>query len=204
VGKAVVEIDDTLVHEFLLPEKRATIGPFGHVSSQTHAIVSERGWPQKRLRVGPNVGIRDGPHIIEDLRMFCDRVGRAFALGLALSVACLENVWAQEDFPFEREMLLDARPMKGSKRLPGLEVQPGGAAVIDLWCNSLQARITVNGDAITITAGEKTDRQCAPERAQADSELTDVLAQVSQWQWDGEDAVVLIGPKRLRFRLLTN
>jgi heat shock protein HslJ len=136
--------------------------------------------------------------------MFRDRIGRAFALGLVLSVACLGDLWAQEDFPFEREMLLDARPMKGSKRLPGLEVQSGGAAVIDLWCNSLHARIAVNGDAITITAGEKTDRQCAPERAQADGELADVLAQVSQWRWDGEDAVVLIGPKQLRFRLLTN
>src|SRR5262245_48028149 len=136
--------------------------------------------------------------------MFCDRVGRAFALGLVLGVACPTSAIAQEDFPFEREMLLDARPMKGSKRLPGLEVQPGGAAVIDLWCNSLQARVAVNGDAITITADEKTDRQCAPERAQADSELMDVLAQVSQWQWAGEGAVVLIGSKSQRFRVRTS
>jgi heat shock protein HslJ len=136
--------------------------------------------------------------------MLRDRVGRAFALGLVLGIACLENVRAQEDFPFEREMLLDARPMKGSKRLPGLEVQPDGAAVIDLWCNSVQARIVVNGDALTITLGEKTDRQCTPERAQADGELTDVLTQASHWRWDGEEAVILIGPKTLRFRLLTN
>jgi heat shock protein HslJ len=135
--------------------------------------------------------------------MFRDRVGRAFALGLVLVVVCVDNASAQEDFPFERELLFDARPMKGSKRVPGIEVQSDGTAAIDLWCDSLQGRVVVNADAITIMPGEKTDRQCAPERVQADSELIEALTQVSNWRWDG-DAVTLIGPKPLRFRLQTN
>ena len=74
-------------------------------------------------------------------------VARAFALGLVgffISVACAR---AQEDFPFEHELLLDARPMKGSKRIPTLSVEPDGTATIDLWCNSMKAQINVNGDA---------------------------------------------------------
>jgi heat shock protein HslJ len=110
---------------------------------------------------------------------------------------------AQEDFPFEQELLLDAHPMKGSKRIPSFSVEPDGSATIDLWCNSMQARISVNGDTISISAGEKTDQSCAPERQQADEDLVTALTSVTSWRWDGE-SLLLVGPKTLRFRQQTN
>jgi heat shock protein HslJ len=130
-------------------------------------------------------------------------VARAFALGLVglvISAACAR---AQEDFPFEHELLLEAHPMKGSKRIPNLSVEPNGTATIDLWCNSMQAQINVNGEAISISAGEKSNQSCAPERQQADDDLAAALVAVTSWRWDGE-SLLLIGPKTLRFRQQTN
>ena len=130
-------------------------------------------------------------------------VARAFALGLVgffISVACAR---AQEDFPFEHELILDARPMKGSKRIPTLSVEPDGSATIDLWCNSMQARISVTGETIAISDGEKGDQTCAPERQQADEDLAAALTSVTSWRWDGE-SLLLIGQKTLRFRQQTN
>ncbi len=129
-------------------------------------------------------------------------VARAFALGLVglvISAACAR---AQEDFPFEHELLLDAHPIKGSKRIPNLSVEPDGTATIDLWCNSMQAKINVNGEAISISAGEKGSQSCEPERQQADEELASALASVTSWRWDGE-SLLLIG-STLRFRQQTN
>ncbi len=130
-------------------------------------------------------------------------VGRAFALGLVGFIISAPCAQAQEDFPFEHELLLDARPMKGSKRIPNLSVEPDGTATIDLWCNSMQAQINVNGEAISISAGEKSNQSCAPERQQADDDLASALVAVTSWRWDGEN-LLLIGPKTLRFRQQTN
>jgi heat shock protein HslJ len=135
--------------------------------------------------------------------MLWTRIGGALALSLTFCATCPGGTPAQEDFPFDRELLLDARPIKGSKRLPSLEVEANGAATIELWCNSVQARIAVNGEGVAISAGEKTDRQCTPERAQADDQLLETLTQVAGWRWDGEN-LILVGAKELRFRLQTN
>jgi heat shock protein HslJ len=130
-------------------------------------------------------------------------IGPAIALGLVGFVMFAAGARAQEDFPFEHELLLDAHPMKGSKRIPMLSVEPDGTATIDLWCNSMQAQINVNGEAISISAGEKGSQSCAPERQQADEELASALASVTSWRWDGE-SLLLIGSKTLRFRQQTN
>jgi heat shock protein HslJ len=129
--------------------------------------------------------------------------GPAIALGLVGFIVFAAGARAQEDFPFEHELLLDAHPMKGSKRIPTLSVEPDGAATIDLWCNSMHAQINVNGDAISISAGEKSNQSCAPERQQADEDLAAALASVTSWRWDGEN-LELIGAKTLRFRQPTN
>ncbi len=130
-------------------------------------------------------------------------LGRAFALGLVCCVMFAARARAQEDFPFEHELLLEAHPMKGSKRIPSLSVESDGTATVDLWCNSMQAQISVNGEAISISAGEKSNQSCAPERQQADEDLAAALIAVTSWRWDGE-SLLLIGPKTLRFRQQTN
>jgi heat shock protein HslJ len=125
----------------------------------------------------------------------------AFSLGILMSSVCVAA--AGSDFPFGHELLLDARPMKGSKQLPSLDIRADGAAEIDLWCNSVQGQIVVSQDTITITTGDKTERQCAPERMRGDDDILAALSQVTSWHLQG-DTLILSGPRTIRFRMETN
>ena len=98
---------------------------------------------------------------------------------------------------------MDTRPMKGSKRVPFIEVAAGGSATIDLWCNSVQSQFVVAADTVTILMGQKTARTCSQAQAYADDALLDALQQATNWKRDG-DGIVLIGPQQLRFRPSTN
>ena len=99
--------------------------------------------------------------------------------------------------------MLDADAMRGSKRIPVLDIAANGTADIDLWCNSVKAQLIVAANTITIITGNKTARQCPPDRARADDELLDALNQATNWQME-EGALVLTGGKTLRFRVQTN
>jgi heat shock protein HslJ len=110
---------------------------------------------------------------------------------------------AAENFPFNDELLLDTEPMRGSKRVPMLDIRPDGAVLIDLWCNSVQGQFVVAADTITVLTGPKTSNTCSPERERADAEMLSLLEQVTNWRREG-DALALIGPQTLRFRRATN
>jgi hypothetical protein len=103
-------------------------------------------------------------------------------------------------FPFDQELLLDTAPMRGSKRIPSLEVLSNGAAIIDLWCASVRGRVRVDGPAISIVPHSADPGSCPPERLQQDADMLSVLTQVTTWRREG-DAVVLIGPQVLRYRV---
>jgi hypothetical protein len=107
-------------------------------------------------------------------------------------------------FPFDRELMLDASPMRGSKRVPIIEVSQNGAASIDLWCASARAAVNVGDGSITIVPGEvQQPAQCAPERQSSDESLLAALAQVTNWRRRG-DVIEFVGATTLRFRLMTN
>ena len=108
------------------------------------------------------------------------------------------------EFPFEKELLLDVRAMPGSKRVPSLEVEAGGLATLDLWCNSLKAQLTVANGTVSFALGDKTDRQCTPDRVSADDALLADLAQVTAWRQQDGLLVLEGGSKPLRFRSSTN
>jgi heat shock protein HslJ len=127
----------------------------------------------------------------------------ALALGCAATAMLAPAVAAQSQFPFGSELMLDVKPMKGSKRVPMLDIDQKGLAEIDLWCNSVKGQLVVAGDTITIITGEKTERTCPPERAQADDEVLGALNEVTSWRREG-DILVLIGTRTMRFRLQTN
>ncbi len=128
------------------------------------------------------------------------------AAAILVLLTCSSSI-AAEAFPFDRELLLDAAPMRPGKRMPLLTIEPGGNAKIDLWCRSVPARIEISESAMKIEAGPLPEGQpdmmsagqCTPERMQADEELLGALSQVAGWHWDSED-LVLEGPKPLRFR----
>jgi heat shock protein HslJ len=125
-----------------------------------------------------------------------------FALAL-LGLLAAGTSQAQPAFPYDRDMVLDARPMRGSKRVPILAISEGGEAQIDLWCKRGRGQAEIAGDTITITIGAMNDEPCTPERAQADEGMLVALSQITNWSIRG-DAVTLIGAKTLHFRVATN
>jgi heat shock protein HslJ len=110
---------------------------------------------------------------------------------------------ASEPFPFGTALMLDAAPLRGSKRIPTIEIQENGTASIDLWCASARAQAIVGDNSITIAPGDLQSSQCDPERQSRDEKLLAALAQVTNWRRSGE-LIELLGATPLRFRLMTN
>jgi heat shock protein HslJ len=132
-----------------------------------------------------------------------NRRGWFLALSLVVMGAISPGIAAESSFPFDKELILEARPMKGSKRVPILTIGSQGEAEIDLWCNSVKAQLVIAGNTITILTGSKTDRQCEPARMKGDDDLLAALLEVTEWRRDGE-VLILSGGKTLRFRMASN
>ncbi len=110
---------------------------------------------------------------------------------------------AEKAFPFGAELMLDASPLYGSKRVPIIEIEENGDASIDLWCASVRGEATVGANSITIVAQPPASAQCPPERQTGDQDLLTALTHVTAWRRDG-DTVELFGPTTLHFHLMTN
>jgi len=123
------------------------------------------------------------------------------AFAAMISQAAIPS-YAQQ-VPFEGELLLDARPMPGSKRIPNMDVAADGTIALEMWCNRVEGQVVVAGVTITVITGQPTDRGCSPERARADADLIEALNSVTNWRRQG-DSVLLVGPKTLRFKVPSN
>jgi hypothetical protein len=118
---------------------------------------------------------------------------------------------ANAEFPFERELILQAKPISPAKRLPMLMVEANGNATIDLWCKSVPGRVELDADTIRITAPPLPAElppmmargQCTPERMAADESTLAMLTQATGWRRRG-DGIELLGPQTLVFRPATN
>lgn len=125
------------------------------------------------------------------------------ALALLLPAAAT----AADEFPFDQELILEARRIGNVKRLPILTVEPNGNAVIDLWCKTVPARVQVSDGAVKIESAPLPEElpsmmvagQCSPERMQADQDLIAALTQATDWRRQN-GAIVIGGPTVLRFR----
>ncbi len=93
--------------------------------------------------------------------------------------------------------------MKGSKRVPILQIDSRNEASIDLWCNTVPAQLVLADNTITIILGSPTAKQCDPDRMQADQDLLEALQQVTTWRRQ-DDLLVLQGERSLRFHLSSN
>ena len=122
----------------------------------------------------------------------------AAIVSVSWPVAAIEGA-----FPFDRDLMLDVAPMRGSKRVPILEIAASGAATMQLWCVSVQGKASVGADTITILPTAAQQGQCAPERRTSDENLLAALTQVTGWRRIG-DVIELTGAQTLRFRLMTN
>jgi hypothetical protein len=127
-----------------------------------------------------------------------------FAGVVAGSIAGSRGAFAQDSFPFDQDLTLDATPMRGSKRVPSLQIGPNGDVIVELWCKGTRGQFAVANDTVIYVPGPVEDRNCPADRAQADDAVLAALADVATWQWQG-DVLVLAGSRQqLRFRLNTN
>lgn len=110
---------------------------------------------------------------------------------------------ADATFPFDHELRLDAAPLRGTKRVPALQISEKGAVDIDLWCVSGKGQAAIVENAITIMPISMRDNQCSPDQLRRDEDLLGEIMQVTNWQRQG-DVVVLSGAKALKFRMSTN
>ena len=110
---------------------------------------------------------------------------------------------AQGTFPFDQEMLLEVKPMPGSRRVPMLEVQSSGRTTVDLWCHSALADVAVSGSEIKINFVSARPENCTPERAELDEAMGKALSEVTRWSRK-DDIVILTGPHTFRFRISTH
>lgn len=135
------------------------------------------------------------------MRQLISMAGCALALALVVTGAGPSS--AQEEFPFESELTLDAAPMRGSKRIPNLEIGRNGNVIIELWCKGARGQFAVANDTIVFVPGLVEDRGCPADRAAADDALLAALADVATWRRQG-DTLILVGSRQLRFRLNAN
>jgi heat shock protein HslJ len=126
----------------------------------------------------------------------------AAALGAVLAIAPVET-GAQEPFPFGRELIMDADPIRGSRRVPNMEIDARGAVDMEMWCNRMRAQFIVAGDTLTVLTGPSTERACSPAQQKADADLMAALQQVTGWRREGT-SLTLTGGQPLRFRVPTN
>jgi heat shock protein HslJ len=137
-----------------------------------------------------------------EVRRWWGRSIVVMAVSGAIFLSLTQNASAQS-FPFGSELRLDADPMRGSKKIPVLDIGQNGVAEIELWCNSVKAQLVVAANTITIITGELSSRQCPPDRTRADEELLTALKEATNWHVENS-ALVFTGGKTLRFRIQTN
>lgn len=125
------------------------------------------------------------------------------ALAAIVAATGVRSSSAQEGFPFGSELTLDAAPMRGSKRIPNIEIGTNGDVVIELWCKGARGQFAVANDSVIFVPGPVADRSCPADRAVADDALLAAIADVATWRRQG-DVLVLAGSRQLRFRLNTN
>jgi heat shock protein HslJ len=75
--------------------------------------------------------------------------------------------------------------------------------VLELWCKGGKGQFSVAGNTIVFVPGAMENRNCPPDRVQADDDLIAALSEAATWQRRG-DFVTLMGSKPLRFRINTN
>lgn len=127
----------------------------------------------------------------------------AMAAMLAGPMADAARAQSGNDFPFGLEITLDAAPKPGSKRIPSVEIGDKGEARLELWCKSGSGQFSVAGNTVIFMPGALEDRNCPPDRAQADDALVAALAAATNWTRQG-DIVSFTGSQPLRFRINSN
>lgn len=108
-----------------------------------------------------------------------------------------------QSFPFDQEMLLEVKPLPGSRRVPMMEVHPDGKATVDMWCHSAVAQFTIAGNEVKIEFVSAKPENCTPERIELDQAMAKAMLEITQWRRKN-DIVEFVGPTTFRFRISTH
>ena len=108
-----------------------------------------------------------------------------------------------QGFPYDQEMLLEVKPLPGSRRVPMIEVHPDGKASVDLWCHSAVAQFTITGSEVKIEFVSAKPENCTDERIELDQAMAKAMLEITQWRRTN-DIVEFAGPTTYRFRLSTH
>jgi hypothetical protein len=108
-----------------------------------------------------------------------------------------------QSFPYDQEMLLETKPLPGSRRVPMIEVHPGGKASVDMWCHSAVAQFTITGSDVKIEFVSAKPENCTPERIELDQAMAKAMLEITQWR-RRNDIVEFVGPTTFRFRISTH
>jgi hypothetical protein len=128
---------------------------------------------------------------------------RRAVLAAAVMVLAIAAPASAQEFPFDQEMLLETKPLPGSRRVPMMEVRGNGRGTVDLWCHSAVAEIAVIGSEIKFTFVSAQPENCTPERIELDQTMAKALTEVTRWRRTN-DIVEFIGPTSFRFRISTH
>src|SRR5262245_58189700 len=102
---------------------------------------------------------------VQDMRTVRMRAAGMMRLGGAV-LAAAAMCWlaaapaSAQSFPYDQEMLLETKPLPGSRRVPMMEIHPDGKAAVDLWCHSAVAEIAINGNEIKFTFVSAKPENC--------------------------------------------
>ena len=109
-----------------------------------------------------------------------------------------------QEFPFDQEMLLEVKPLPGSRRVPMLEVHAGWQGHAST-CGAIAAaaEVAVSGNEIKFTFTSAKPENCTPERIELDQAMAKALLEITHWRRE-KDIVVLVGPTTYRFRISTH
>ncbi len=124
---------------------------------------------------------------------------------LLTALGCVPGMaLADSGFPYDSELIMDVAPMRGSERIPNMDVDSRGMIDLQMWCNRVQGQFVVAAHTVTVLTGAATRQACPPERAQGDELLLSTLSQVTTWRRRGDTLELIGGQRILRFRLPTN
>lgn len=137
------------------------------------------------------------------MRKFKSRLWPLLTLAAAAAANLVALPLMAGEFPFGMGLSLDAAPMRGSKRVPSIEIGDNGEVQLLLWCKSATGQVSVAGESVVFVPGPVNDNNCPADRAAADDNLIAALSEATGWKRQG-DWLTFTGPHPLRFQMLTN
>ena len=101
-------------------------------------------------------------------------------LGVAIAPASAQS------FPFDQEMLLEVKPLPGSRRVPMMEIHPRRQGQRRPVVPQRDRGDRVTGNEIKFTFVSAKPENCTPERIELDQAMAKALLEVTHWRREND------------------